>query len=60
VSVAEQTFHDAYLAARRRIERGEDPETVVPELLAVAEAGEEIRMAEGLYGDEPEDADGDG
>ena len=40
------TFHDAFLDVRRRIEAGEDPEQVVPELLRLAEAQEEIDMAE--------------
>jgi hypothetical protein len=59
-AVGEATFHAAYLDARRRIERGEDPEGVVPALLELAEADEEIRLAEGLYGDAAEDDDGDG
>jgi hypothetical protein len=45
------TFHDAFLDTRRRIEAGEDPDAVVPALLALAQAAEEISMAEGLYGD---------
>ena len=58
--VGERSFHDAFLAARRRIEAGEDPEAVVPALLQLAEADEEIQLAEGLYGDAPEEPDGDG
>jgi hypothetical protein len=42
-------FHDAFVAARRRIEEGADPDDVVPALLEQAEAQEEIEMAEGLY-----------
>jgi hypothetical protein len=44
-------FRDAFLAARRRIEAGADPEQVVPDLLDAAEAQEEIELASGLYGD---------
>jgi hypothetical protein len=49
-------FRDAFMRARRRVEGGEDPELVVPEVIAIAEAPEEIAMAEQLYGDvdEPE------
>ena len=49
-------FREAFLRARRRLENGEDPELVVPEVIAIAEAPEEIAMAERLYGDldEPE------
>ena len=52
-------FRDAFMRARRRVEEGEDPELVVPEVIAVAEAPEEIAMAERLYGDvhEPEDSE---
>ena len=50
------TFHDAFLDVRRRIEAGEDPELVVPGLLRLAEAQEEIDLAETLYGDEDSDA----
>jgi hypothetical protein len=46
------TFHDAFLDARRRIESGADPEQVVPVLLKLAEADDEIAMAQGLYDDE--------
>jgi hypothetical protein len=42
-------FREAYLRARRRVEDGEDPELVVPEVLALAEAQEEIAMVEALY-----------
>jgi hypothetical protein len=44
-------FRDAFLAARRRIDAGADPEQVVPDLLQTAEAQEEIDLATGLYGD---------
>jgi hypothetical protein len=54
--MSELTFHDAFLGARERIRRGDDPETVVPQLLQLAEADEEIELAESLYGDD----DGDG
>jgi hypothetical protein len=46
------TFHDAFLDARRRIESGADPEEIVPVLLKLAEAEDEIQLAEGLYDDE--------
>ncbi len=49
------TFHDAFLDVRRRIEEGEDPELVVPELLQLAVAQDEIDMAEALYEDEADD-----
>ncbi len=54
------TFREAFLRARKRVEQGDDPETVVPELLQLAEAQEEIEMAGRLYGDadEPEEAGG--
>lgn len=45
------TFHDAFLDVRRRIEEGEDPELVVPDLLRLASAQDEIDMAEELYDD---------
>ena len=48
------TFHDAFLDVRRRIEEGEDPELVVPDLLRLAAAQDEIDMAESLYDDEAE------
>jgi hypothetical protein len=51
------TFHDAFLDARRRIESGASPEEVVPVLLKLAEAPEEIELARELYDDE---ADEDG
>jgi hypothetical protein len=54
------TFHEAILNARRRIESGDDPDQVVPALLAIAEAPEEIEMAAALYGDEPQDEEDDG
>ncbi len=49
------TFREAFLNARKRIDTGEDPELVVPEVLAVAEAPEEIEQAARLFGDEAED-----
>jgi hypothetical protein len=53
-------FRDAFLRARRRVDEGEDPELVVPEVLALAEAQEEIEMAEALYEPEaPGEADED-
>ncbi len=48
------TFHDAFLDVRRRIEEGEDPDVIVPELLRLAAAQDEIDMAEALYDDEIE------
>ncbi len=45
--MSDVSFHDAYVAARQRIDSGDDPEPVVPGLLAVAEAPEEIELAEG-------------
>ena len=52
------TFHDAFLDVRRRIEAGEDPELVVPQLLRIAAAQDEIDMAAGLYADDDEDDQG--
>jgi hypothetical protein len=46
------TFHDAFLDARRKIEAGADPEEVVPVLLKLAEDQDEIEMAQELYEDE--------
>jgi hypothetical protein len=56
------TFHDAFLDARRRIESGDDPEEVVPVLLRLAEAQDEIDLVQGLYadGDGPDGEDEDG
>jgi len=51
------TFHDAFLDARRRIEAGADPEEVVPVLLKLAEAQDEIVLAQELYADETGDDD---
>ena len=45
-------FAEMFMEARRRIEDGEDPDVVVPELLEVAEATEEIELAQQLYEDE--------
>jgi hypothetical protein len=49
------TFHDAFLDARRRIEAGADPEQVVPVLLKLAEAEDEIVLAQELYADETDE-----
>jgi hypothetical protein len=51
-------FREAFLRARRRLEDGEDPELVVPEVIAAAEAPEEIELAEALW-DEGDDEDED-
>ena len=51
------TFHDAFLDARRRIESGADAEQIVPALLKLAEAADEIELAQGLYEDEDKDKD---
>ena len=51
------TFHEAFTQARNRIRGGADPEQEVPAVLAVAEAEEEIEMAEQLYGDLPAGGD---
>jgi hypothetical protein len=57
-------FREAFMRARRRVDEGEDPEVVVPDVIAAAEAQEEIEMAERLYGDvaeaEAEDEEQDG
>ena len=53
------TFHDAFLDVRRRIDAGEDPELVVPQLLRIAAAQDEIDMAAGLYSDDGEDGEAD-
>jgi hypothetical protein len=53
-------FREAFLRARRRLEDGEDPELVVPDVIAAAEAPEEIELAEALWDegdDENEDED---
>ena len=49
-------FRDAFMRARRRLETGEDPEAVVPELIELAEADEEISMAESLWNDDDDGA----
>jgi hypothetical protein len=51
------TFHDAFLDARRRIESGADPEQIVPVLLKLAEAPDEIELVQGLYDDETDEDD---
>ena len=50
-----KTFHAAFLDAREKIEAGADPEEVVPVLLKLAEAQDEIEMAQELYEDELDD-----
>jgi hypothetical protein len=50
-------FRAAFLRARGLLKDGGDPEQVVPEVLAAAEAQEEIAMAESLYEDEDKDED---
>ena len=49
------TFHDAFLDARRRIQSGAVGEEVVPILLRLAEADDEIDLAQGLYADDDPD-----
>jgi hypothetical protein len=51
-------FREAFLRARKRLDEGEDPEVVVPEVIAAAEAQEEIDLAEQLW-EEAEDEDGE-
>jgi hypothetical protein len=48
-------FRDAFMRARKRLEDGDDPEEVVPEVLEAAEAQEEIELAGSLYDDETGD-----
>jgi hypothetical protein len=50
-------FREAFLRARRRLEDGEDPELVVPEVIAAAEAPEEIELAEALWDESDDDED---
>jgi hypothetical protein len=50
-------FREAFMRARRRVETGEDPEDVVPELLQLAEADEDISMAESLWDDADDEDD---
>ncbi|HEY0387990.1 MAG TPA: hypothetical protein VGC71_06095 [Gaiellales bacterium] len=52
-------FREAFLRARRRIDEGEDPELVVPEVIAAAEAPEEIQLAEQLWDDAGTDEGGE-
>ena len=52
-------FREAYLRARRRLDEGEDPELVVPEVIAAAEAPEEIELAEQLWEEASEEAEDD-
>jgi hypothetical protein len=47
-----------FIEVRVRLEDGEDPELVVPEVIAAAEAPEEIELAEALW-DESDDDDED-
>jgi hypothetical protein len=54
------TFHDAFLDARRRIESGADPEDVVPVLLRLAEAQDEIDLVQGLYADDDDEDEDEG
>ncbi len=53
-------FRDAFLRARRRIDDGEDPEVVVPDVIAAADSPEEIEMAEQLWDDAEVEDDDDG
>ena len=48
-------FREAFLRARRRIDEGEDPEVVVPDVISAADSPEEIEMAEQLWDDEEEE-----
>ncbi len=48
-------FREAFMQARLDVDAGADPEAVVPPLLRLAEAPEEIEMANALYGDEDEE-----
>jgi hypothetical protein len=50
-------FREAFLRARRRLEEGEDPEVVVPEVIAAAEAPDEIELAEALWDENEDDED---
>jgi hypothetical protein len=52
-------FREAFLRARRRLDEGEDPELVVPEVIAAAEAPEEIELAEQLWEAVEEEAEDD-
>ena len=52
-------FREAFLRARRRLDEGEDPELVVPEVIAAAEAPEEIELAEQLWEEAGEEAEDD-
>jgi hypothetical protein len=53
-------FREAFLRARQRLAAGEDPEQVVPEVIAVAEAPEEIELAEQLWDEAETEVEGDG
>jgi hypothetical protein len=53
-------FRDAFLRARRLIDDGEDPEVVVPDVIAAAYSPEEIEMAEQLWDDAEAEDDDDG
>jgi hypothetical protein len=52
-------FREAFLRARRRLDEGEDPEVVVPEVIAAAEAPEEIELAEQLWEEAASEEDED-
>ena len=52
-------FREQFLRARRRLDEGEDPEVVVPEVIAAAEAPEEIELAEQLWDEAETDEEDD-
>jgi hypothetical protein len=52
-------FREQFLRARRRLDEGEDPEVVVPEVIAAAEAPEEIELAEQLWDEVETDEEDD-
>jgi len=52
-------FREQFLRARRRLAEGEDPEVVVPEVIAAAEAPEEIELAEQLWDEAETDEEDD-
>jgi hypothetical protein len=49
------TFRDAFLDARQQLEDGADPDVVVPPLIELAEAPDEIELAQALYDDEEDE-----